>query len=178
MTTKLDSVDSQREIIARNGFAISKTSGRSMRPLIWGGRHCVVVVALEREPTVGDILMFELPTADTAGGSSKKIVHRLVEIRHGEEGRKEYVMQGDNNLHCETIAREQIIGRVTEVHRLGAYRPWHAIGKRKFTVEDPAYRRYLHLLEATRPLRRIYYRLRGFLSRLTIKDDRSKKHRL
>lgn len=139
-------------------FGVSKTTGRSMRPLIWGKDHYVVVTPLTGEPEIGDMLLFEHRSPD---GRRKNIVHRLVDIRPTHNHR--YVMRGDNNLLTEEIDRGSIIGRVAEIHRLSGYRPWHAIAKRSFAVTDPAYRRYVRLWTALTPLRLPYYRLRNFL---------------
>ncbi len=152
-----DTVASSRSLIGQNGFAISKTTGSSMRPLIWGGRHCVVVAPLEGEPAIGDILMFEHTGAD---GKTKTVVHRLVEISH-QGPASLYLTRGDNCLGVECVDRTAIIGRVVEVHRLGGYRPWFAIGSRKFSVTDPRHRRYTRLWAATWPARRVLFRLRA-----------------
>ncbi len=141
------------------GFALSKTLGSSMRPLIWGGQHYVVVVPLDGEPHVGDLLMFSERQPD---GGERRIVHRLVEIRH-DGARRCYLTRGDNCLRCESVCREEVIGRVAEVHRLSGFRPWHAIPRRKFAVTDRSYRVYSRIWGAIWPVRRLYYRIRGRL---------------
>ena len=151
----MDYVASRRQLIERNGFALSKTFGTSMRPLIWGGQHCVAVAPLDGEPEVGDLLLFQA----RCGGRQMNIVHRLVEMR-GEGAERVYVTRGDNCAGSEQVRREEIIGRVVEVHRIGGFRPWHAIPTRKFAVTDAAYLRYRRLWAAMWPARRQYYRLR------------------
>lgn len=146
-------VKSRREVILREGFALSKTFGKSMRPLIWGEQHCVVVVPLKGEPEIGDILMFR------QAGNNRNIVHRLVAVE-GEGKDRIYISRGDNCLGVERISRSDIIGRVSEVHRLSGFRPWHAIPTKKFTVSSPSYRLYLHLWTRLWPLRRLWFRLR------------------
>lgn len=157
--TGMDTVSTSRSLIEQNGFALSKTSGRSMRPLIWGGQHCVAVVPLEGEPALGDLLMFKQTLPD---GKERSIVHRLVEIRN-DSGGPLYITRGDNCLGCETVRREEIIGRVAEVHRISGFRPWHIIPKRKFTVNDTSYRIYSRIWAAIWPARRLYYRIRARL---------------
>lgn len=149
-------VAERRLQIQQNGFALSKTFGTSMRPLIWGGRHFVAVVPLEGEPAVGDLLMFK----QTIGGQEKNIVHRLVEIRQVGD-RCQYITRGDNCLGCEQVNRAEIIGRVAEVHRISGYRPWYVIPAKRFAVTGPAYMRYSRFWTAIWPARRLYYRLRG-----------------
>lgn len=147
---------SDTDLFGSSGFLIPKMSGNSMRPLIWSGAHRVVVVPLVGDPTVGDILMFsqKLP-----GGRERNIVHRLVEIRHDAD-RTLYITRGDNCLGCEIIEREDIIGRVAEIHRVGGYRPWYAVGARRFTMEDTACLRYTRFWIATWIPRRFYFRVR------------------
>lgn len=133
-----------------------------MRPLIWGGEHRVAVVALEGEPQVGDVLMFRQRYQD---GSEKNVVHRLVEIRD-EGGECLYITRGDNCLASEEVRRDEIIGRVAEVHRMVGYRPWHAIPARKFAVTDRSNLAYTRIWMATWPLRRLIYRVRALASRI------------
>lgn len=150
----MDYVSLRRSQLQQNGFALSKTYGKSMRPLLWGGQHCVVVVPLEGEPAVGDLLMFKQT------GQCKNIVHRLVEIRHVGE-RCLYITRGDNCMNCEKVSLSEIIGRVAEVHRTSGFRPWHAITTKQFAVTDPAYLRYSHCWATLWPVRRLYYWIRA-----------------
>ncbi len=151
----MDYVDSNRQLIARSGFGLSRTSGSSMRPLIWGGRHCVVVAPLNGEPEPGDLLMFR----GLLNGREANIVHRLIEIRR-QGDRTVYFTRGDNCPGCEQVSPAEVIGRVVEVHRIGGFRPWYVIPARKFTVNDAAFRRYSRFWAAIWPVRRFYYRVR------------------
>ncbi len=189
--------------LQRQGFALSKTSGRSMRPLIWGGEHCVAVAPIDGEPSIGDLLMFRIKQPD---GTGKSIVHRLVEIRevnaltsfepqsliaealntegshhepqsliaealNTEKSYQEpqsshretrlYITRGDNCIGYEVVKREEIIGKITEVHRISGWRPWHIIPRKKFAVTDGSYRLYSRIWAAIWPLRRLLYRIRG-----------------
>lgn len=148
--------DTMRTRLRQNGFALSRTYGNSMRPLIWGGQHCVVVVPLVGQPSPGDLLMFRYKVGDT----EKNIVHRLVEIRRAGEDTV-YITRGDNCSGCEAVCPEDVIGRVAEVHRNGGYRPWYIIPSAKFSVTGRAYRFYSGLWSAIWPARCLYYRLRG-----------------
>lgn len=151
-------VTSRRSLIKKNGFAMSKTFGKSMRPLIWGGQHYVVVAPLCSEPVIGDLLMFKQTLAD---GKERNIVHRLIEIRHIGD-KPVYITRGDNCFGCEKVCQEEIIGRVTEVHRLSGFRPWHILPVKKFSVSDSAYLIYSRIWAAIWPVRRQYYILRGY----------------
>lgn len=155
----MDYVTSRRSLIQQNGFAMSMTSGKSMRPLIWGGQHCVVVVPLEREPVIGDMLMFKQTQPD---GKERNIVHRLIEIRRRYDQRI-YITRGDNCLGSERVHPSEVIGRVVEIHRISGYRPWHIIPSKKISVNDPAYIRYSRIWCAIWPVRRIYYLIRSYV---------------
>lgn len=143
-------------MLEQNGFGLSMTHGTSMRPLIWGGRHCVAVAPLDDDPKPGGLLMFR----ENRRGHEINIVHRLVEIKEAD-GQSVYITRGDNCLATETVTRDSIIGRVTEVHRLSGFRPWYVIPARRFTVEDRAYRIYSRVWAVTWPVRRVYYLMRG-----------------
>ena len=153
----MDYVTSRRMLIQQNGFAMSRTFGKSMRPLIWGGQHCVVVAPLYGEPAVGDLLMFKQALPD---GKERNIVHRLTEIRKMTD-KTLYITRGDNCLGSEKVYPEEIIGRVTEVHRVSGFRPWHIVPMKQFAVTDSAYLRYSRIWSAIWPVRRQYYIFRG-----------------
>lgn len=181
----MDNADTIRAMIKKQGFALlSKTDGSSMRPLLWGGRHTVAVAPLCGDPSVGDILLF----VQRRGDKEVSIVHRLVGISETEIGKgsesnavaendrkletsatKLYIMRGDNCIGCEKVRREEIIGRVVEIHRISGWRPWHIIPKKKIEVTDRYYRLYSRVWMAIWPLRRIYYALRA---RLRVRGER------
>ncbi len=152
----MGNVNDSRLLLEQKGFAISKTSGSSMRPLIWGGDHCVVVTPLSGAPRVGDIIMF----MQGEGGKGKSIVHRVIKIRN-VNGEPQYITRGDNCLATETVRLDQVIGGVSEVHRITGYRPWHALPLRQFAVDYPAHTLYTRLWLSLWPLRRLYYLARA-----------------
>lgn len=156
----MSSIELQRELIRRNGFALSMTKGVSMRPLIWEGAHIVVVAPLEEDPSIGDMLAF----TQISNSKESKVLHRLVEIRE-EGGERLYITRGDNCVGMETVRREEIIGRVVEVHRKGGWRPWYVIPRRKFSVNDRSYRCYVRVWTLLWPLRRFFYRIRWSVGR-------------
>lgn len=145
---------------------MSKTYGRSMRPLIWGGQHCVAVVPLSGQPMTGDLLMFRHRLPD---GKSINVVHRVVECS-GTGDESIYITRGDNCLAVERVHPSEVIGRVVEIHRVSGYRPWHVIPSKKISVNDPAYSIYTRIWLAIWPVRRIAFLLRahayGLYSRL------------
>ena len=133
-------------------FGLSMTQGSSMRPLLWGGKHCVVVVPLDESPRPGDVLMFRY----IKEGETINVVHRLVDIRPNGV----LITRGDNCAGAEVIRFEDIIGRVTEVHRMGGFRPWYVIPGKKFTVDGRSFRLYSYIWGVLWPLRKHYYRFR------------------
>ena len=162
----MDYIESQRSLLLKNGFSMSKTFGRSMRPLIWGGQHCVAVAPLNGHPSKGDLLMFRHRLPD---GKSINVVHRVVECDITDD-EVLYITRGDNCLGIERVLPSEVIGRVVEIHRVSGYRPWHIISSKKISVNDPAYRIYTRIWLALWPARRIAYLLRahayGLYSRL------------
>lgn len=153
----MDSVVLRRTLLRQNGFAFLKVHGKSMRPILWGGDHCVAVEPVEGEPEPGDLIMFRM----RAGGEERSIVHRLIGTRRDDDGRLLYIMRGDNCLGCECVRRSDIIGRVAEVHRMSGFRPWHLIHSRRFAVTDRGYRLYSRLWVAIWPARRLCYLVRA-----------------
>ena len=133
-----------RSILQTVGVVLSFTKGVSMRPLIRQGTHYVAVVPLEGEPQVDDLLLFE--QCRPAGTAC--VLHRLIAV----EG-DTYITRGDNCLGCERIRREDIIGRVSHIYRVGQ--------QEGMSVSHPAYLRYVRLWTALWPLRRPLYWMRG-----------------
>lgn len=152
----MNGITQRRALLNRKGFALSKTAGSSMRPLIWGGEHCVVVVPLEGEPRVGDMIMFL-----QGGKEERQVVHRVVKVESCN-GEPVYITRGDNCVKCETVRCGDIVGRVTEVHRIGRFTLRHALPFRKFAVTDLSYRAYTLGWSAAWPVRRVYYLLRAY----------------
>lgn len=124
----------------------------------------MAVAPLECDPIPGDLLMFR----DMRGGNEINIVHRLVEIRQMGD-RCVYITRGDNCLGSESVTRDRIIGRVTEVHRLSGFRPWYVIPARRFTVDDRAYLRYSRVWAAMWPVRRVYYLIRAHANGIRVR---------
>lgn len=141
----------------KSGFALSGTYGVSMRPLIWGGQHCVASIPLDGEPTIGDLLIFRQTLPN---GKKMEIVHRLVD-KSKDKDKTLYITRGDNCFGAETVSRGDIIGKVIEIHRLTGFRPWHIIPFKKISVTDPTYRLYTRFWQAIWPARKIIYILRA-----------------
>jgi hypothetical protein len=87
-------------------------SGVSMRPFIEGDKDSVTLVAMDRAPQRGDIV---LALVKASNGNKTYVLHRLVRIENHQSSII-YVLQGDGNLSGEEICRrEDIIGRVVAI---------------------------------------------------------------
>ena len=118
------------QYLRENKEVLFTPSGVSMRPFIEGGKDSVVLQPLTRDPRVGDVLLANVRTPH----GNTYVLHRLVRVTNGSNG-PIYVLQGDGNL-CgeETCARQDIIGRVTDIttpsgrhKRLTRGRVWYAL---------------------------------------------------
>ncbi len=111
--------------------------GRSMRPLIRGGRDTVVVEPLRHAPRRGELVMY-------AKRDGLYIIHRIVGVSDGR-----YLTRGDNCISCECVPRERMVGVVVEICR----------GGRHISVDDWQYRAYVWLWMRLAPLRMAVYGL-------------------
>ena len=117
--------------------------GDSMRPLIRRGRDTVTVVPLQREPMVGDVVLFSLGT--------RYIVHRVCRMKDG-------MVQtfGDNCLYPDPwIPENQVLGQVVRYSRNG----------RVHRLDTPAARAWGKMWMTIHPIRLCYKRLRAFAGR-------------
>lgn len=153
----MENIEPPENKLQKLDFGLSRTSGFSMRPLIWGGHHHVVSVPITDEPKIGDLLIFEKAYNN---GVNTSIVHRLVEIQDDGINRL-YITRGDNNIGNETVTRSEIIGKVTEIHRMTGFRPWYILPFKKISVTDPLYLTYTRCWQAIWPARKIIYLIRA-----------------
>ena len=120
-------------------------NGISMRPMLEGGRDCVVL-----SPVRGKLKKYDLPLYRRDNG--QYILHRIV--RAGDD----YTCRGDNQLYDETgVRQEQLIAVVTSFTRNG----------KTYSVTDFTYRLYCRLICWSRPFRRGFDRARQIVIRLT-----------
>lgn len=117
-----------------------QVSGDSMRPTLKPRRDAVVLEPLDKwPPRKRDILFFE--SARSAGGYS---LHRMIRAR-GDTA----VMNGDAQGWIETVAQEDVIGRVVALVRKG----------KMVDVNSAAYRAYAWGWRFTRPFRKPLFAL-------------------
>ena len=134
------------EQLLKEGYYVSTTVGRSMRPMLRNRRDRVVLRAVSREERLArmDLPLYRYP-------DGRYVLHRII----GTEG-DVYLIRGDNTYAVERIPHEWILGVVTEFYR----------GERHWSVESRRYRRYARFWNAIYPLRAFLHRVRGFLGRI------------
>ena len=130
--TNLDFTDSTVEAELRDhGIYASVTKGASMHPLFKTNRDIVILKKPDGELKKYDVVLYR-----TDG--EKYILHRIVRVLPDK-----YVIRGDNTFFRELVARDRIIGVLTEFNRNGK--------KRKVT--DRGYRFYSRLWCFIYPIR-------------------------
>lgn len=117
---------------------ITRTTGRSMEPLLYEGKTHVVIEPLRAPLVPGDLPVYRRP-------DGVYIIHRLISVRDGV-----FRTRGDNCLTGEEVPQAWMVGIVTQIYRRGKI----------IHVTDPAYRRYVRVWNALWPLRSVWYRLR------------------
>jgi hypothetical protein len=103
-------VDLMKTVFTRGGQFKFRAKGASMSPFIRDGDVLTLVPCEGRDPVVGRVIACFNPQ------TQKLIVHRIVAAKVGS-----YLIKGDNSLTQTDgwISREQIIGAVARVERMG-----------------------------------------------------------
>ena len=119
-------------------------AGDSMRPLIRRDRDRVTIVPMNREPMIGDIVLFQ-------GGPDRYVVHRVYRLRDG------WVQTlGDNCWNPDPwIPENQVLGLVVKYARDG----------RGHRLDTPQARAWGRAWMAIHPIRLCYKRLRALAGR-------------
>ncbi len=118
--------------------------GRSMLPMLRQGRDTVTL-----SPATHPLKRYDIPLYRRDDGSY--VLHRIVAVG------KTYTCVGDSQFILEKeIRQDQILGVVTAFSRDG----------RQISVEDPAYRLYVRLLDGTRRVRWFFVRAARKLRRI------------
>jgi signal peptidase I len=97
------------------GFRPAFVPSHSMEPNISQGDLVLVGPVNAADVKVGDIVLYQLP-------NKQRVLHRVVEIRTGENGGTEFIFKGDNNNTTDLmpVTGEQFIGRyVGRVPKMG-----------------------------------------------------------
>lgn len=139
-----------REELEAGRSVIYVTQGISMRPLLYDKHHKKATqIRLDPLPNhplkIGDIPIFQKKS------NGQLVLHRLI---HQDE--QYYYTHGDNCLHGETVAREQVFGYVTKIYRKGKW----------FSTDHRGYRLYVFIWLHSLWLRKPFMLFRQQLSRL------------
>lgn len=135
---------SLKDELLRSGNVIFTNKGVSMKPLLRQGRDLMIIEKrIEGQPLKeNDVVLFERP-----GG--EMVLHRIVGKCDGG-----FSILGDNCIDPETVPDEKIIGVLTGVVRNG---------KKRISVTDPGYLRYVRIWRATYPIRRLWLKAKAAL---------------
>ena len=124
--------DKKRRVMEEIGYYVSTPLGRSMRPMLRGGKDNILV-----SPPTGRLKKYDVALYARADGVH--VLHRVVAVRE-----QDYVMRGDNCDYTEYgITDEDLIGVMTGFWR----------GERFVSADNRRYRLYIRLNHATYPLR-------------------------
>ena len=133
----------ERELSEYGSYA-SVTRGVSMRPLFKTDRDMVII-----RPPEGELKRFDVALYRNRKGVYT--LHRVIRVR-----KDEYVIRGDNTFALEHIAKERIIGILTEFNRKGKHH----------SVTDFSFRMYSRVWNFIYPIRYLLHLPRPILVRI------------
>ena len=139
-------MSSIEEILARDGRLIYTIKGVSMLPMLRQNRDIVVISVPEGRLRKFDVALYKRGKA--------YVLHRVIHVR--ENG---YLIRGDNTYALEDVPDSSVIGVLTNFMRKG----------KTYSVDNPAYRRYVRFWHFVYPARAFYVKVRRRLSRLVRK---------
>ena len=124
--------DAKRRVLEEVGVYVSTPLGKSMRPMLRGGKDNILV-----EKPAGRLKKYDVALYTRADGTS--VLHRVVKVREND-----YAMRGDNCDYTEYgVTDDDLVGVMTGFWR----------GERFVSADNRRYRLYVRLNRATYPLR-------------------------
>ena len=124
--------DEKRRVLEEVGVYVSTPLGKSMRPMLRGGRDNILV-----EKPTGRLKKYDVALYTRADGTS--VLHRVVRVREHD-----YAMRGDNCDYTEYgITDDDLVGVMTGFWRKDRF----------VTPDNRRYRLYIRFNRATYPLR-------------------------
>lgn len=141
---KLDFVGVE-EALLTEGICASLTGGGSMAPLFKTHRDIVIVERLSSPPGKYDVVLYKL--------GEDFVLHRVIGY---DKKADKYIIRGDNTFVKEYIPSGQIIARLCAFRRKSAYK----------TVDALSYRIYSRLWHFIYPIRFLFHKLKGLLSKI------------
>ena len=137
--------DAKRRVLEEVGVYVSTPLGKSMRPMLRGGKDNILV-----EKPAGRLKKYDVALYTRADGTS--VLHRVVKVREND-----YAMRGDNCDYTEYgITDDDLVGVMTGFWR----------GERFVSADSRRYRLYVRLNHAAYPLRWLRIRTGKLLRRV------------
>lgn len=150
-----DLIPTIKEVVEAGGEATFVPNGRSMKPLLYGGRDKIIL----KKPEF-PLNKYDIPLYLRADGTV--VLHRIVKIKDTENGRQ-YFMRGDNTWPLECDVNEQnIVAVLTRFCRKGKW----------YSADDKRHIIYAKIWCFSFPLRFFIYRCFNLLVRAIRKFGR------
>lgn len=111
---------------------VYKTKGISMKPMLYVNRDLVIISVPQGRLQPYDVALYRRGSA--------YVLHRVIQVRE-----KYYLIRGDNTYRLEVVPDSAVIGVLTGFKRKG----------KDYSVQDPAYRRYVRVWCAIYPARKV-----------------------
>ena len=129
-------ISSFESILARDGKLVYKTHGVSMEPMLRQNRDLVIIEVPASRLKKYDVALYKR--------GKQYVLHRVIDARDGY-----YLIRGDNTYVLERVPDAAVLGVLTGFKRKG----------RDWSVNDPAYVRYVRFWCAIYPARAVFARL-------------------
>ena len=143
-----DLIPTIKEVVDAGGEATFVPNGRSMKPMLYGGRDKIIL----KKPNF-PLNKYDVPLYVRADGTV--VLHRIVKVLDGENGRQ-YFMRGDNTWPLEKdIKEENIVAVLSRFCRKGKW----------YNADDKRHIAYAKMHCFLFPLRFFVFRCFDFLAR-------------
>ena len=133
----------ERELEHHGSYA-SVTRGPSMRPLFKTSRDMVIIKKPTAEFKKYDVVLY-------TGAGNKYTMHRIIGFKDNA-----LVIRGDNTYSKEYVARERVIGILTEFNRKGKHH----------TVNEFSFKVYSRFWNSIYPVRFLLFKARNLLGKI------------
>ena len=131
------------EVLERDGQLVYKTKGISMLPMLHQDRDLVVIVPARERLKPLDVALYRRGKA--------YVLHRVIEVKDDY-----YLIRGDNTYALERVPDANVIGVLTDFVRK----------KKQYSVNDPAYLRYVRFWNRIYPVRAVCEGFVRFLKKI------------
>lgn len=150
-----DLIPTIKEVVDAGGEATFVPNGRSMKPMLYGGRDKIILKKPEFPLNKYDIPLY-------LRADKTVVLHRIVKVSDTENGRK-YFMRGDNTWPLESdVEQQNIVAVLTRFCRKGKW----------YNADDTGHILYARLWCFLFPLRFFVYRCLNLAVRIIKKLGR------